>query len=94
MRAVFNGRTIAESDATILLEGNHYFPPESVDWQYLQRSWMKTPCYWKGWASYHHVVVDGDVARRAAWVYRHPGFLARRIKNHVAFWKGVDVFEQ
>lgn len=93
MRAVFNGATIAESDDTICLEGNHYFPPDSVDTNLLRPSRMKSLCFWKGVASYQHVVVDGVTAQRAAWVYRHPSPLARRIKGHVAFWNGVEVRE-
>lgn len=91
MRAVFNGATVAESDDTVELEGNHYFPAESVDPRYLERSRMKSLCFWKGVASYRHVSVDGATARNAAWVYRHPSPLARRIKGRVAFWNGVEV---
>lgn len=93
MRAVFNGCTIAQSKDTVYLEGNHYFPPESVDARLLQPTHMKSLCMWKGIASYHHVSANGQVAKRAAWMYRHPSPLARRIKNHVAFWNEVEVRE-
>lgn len=91
MRAVFNDTTVALSDETIELEGYHYFPPDSVDPQYLRPSRMKSLCFWKGVASWHHVVVGDTVAARAAWTYRHPSPLARRIKGHVAFWNEVQV---
>lgn len=93
MRATYNGSTIAQSDATVRVEGNHYFPPDSVDERYLRRSRMKSLCFWKGVASYRHVEVDGMVAKNAAWLYRHPSPLARRIKGHVAFWNGVEVID-
>jgi uncharacterized protein (DUF427 family) len=91
MRAVFNGITIARSDETIVVEGSHYFPPDSVDPSALQRSWMKSPCYWKGIASYYHVEADGQRSRNAAWTYRHPPPWIRKIKHHIAFWNGVQV---
>jgi uncharacterized protein (DUF427 family) len=91
MRATCNGATIAQSDETILVEGNHYFPPESVDSTFLRRSRMKSLCPWKGVASYHHVQVAGERSANAAWSYRHPYPWIRKIKNRVAFWNGVDV---
>lgn len=91
VRAVFNGVTIAESRDTVLLEGNHYFPPDSVNHEHLERTRMKTLCPWKGIASYFTVSADGVTDRNAAWTYRHPSPLARRIKGHVAFWSGVEV---
>jgi uncharacterized protein (DUF427 family) len=89
--AVFNGQVIARSDATVVVEGNHYFPPEAVQPEFLQRTWMKSLCPWKGVASYYTVEVDGVRDANAAWTYRHPSPLARRIKNHVAFWGRVRV---
>ncbi len=89
--AIFNGQVIARSDATILVEGNHYFPPEAVRPEFLQRTRMKSLCPWKGAASYYTVEVDGARDTNAAWTYRHPSPLARRIKNHVAFWGDVVV---
>ena len=89
--AVFNGQVIAHSDATVVVEGNHYFPAEAVHDEFLTRSRMKSLCPWKGVASYYTVEVDGVRDANAAWTYRHPSPLARRIKNHVAFWGDVRV---
>lgn len=91
IEAIFNGAVVARSADTVLVEGNHYFPPGSVKQRFLVRSWVKSLCPWKGLASYYTVEVDGVRARNAAWTYRHPSPLARRIKNHVAFWGGVQV---
>ena len=91
MRAVWNGITIAESDDTIVVEGNHYFPSGSVDPNMLKRSWMKSLCPWKGLASYYHIEVNGKQNANAAWFYPEPKSAAQQIKDHVAFWKGVKV---
>lgn len=91
MRAIWNGVTIADSDDTVMVEGNHYFPPESVDERYLVRSRMRSLCPWKGIASYYHVEAGGERNRNAAWTYRHPYPWIRRIRRHVAFWSGVLV---
>lgn len=91
VEAVYKARVIARSDATVVVEGNHYFPADSVDNQYLTRSRAKSLCPWKGVASYYSVEVDGVRARNVAWVYRHPSPLARSIKNHVAFGGPVHV---
>jgi uncharacterized protein (DUF427 family) len=90
-RAIWNGRVIAESDSFQLVEGNVYFPPESVRREYLQDSDHQTRCPWKGDASYHHIAVDGDVRENAAWYYPDPSTEASHIKDHVAFWRGVTV---
>ncbi len=90
-RAVWNGNVIAESDETVVVEGNHYFPPDSLDESLLHPSDSNTRCPWKGMASYYNVVVDGQVNRDAAWVYRDPSAAAAEIKDHVAFWRGVTV---
>jgi uncharacterized protein (DUF427 family) len=90
-KAIWNGEVIAQSDATIMVEGNHYFPPESIDSTYLQMSQSQTVCPWKGTASYYDVVVDEKVARGAAWYYENPKPAASEIKNYVAFWRGVTV---
>jgi uncharacterized protein (DUF427 family) len=91
MKAVFNGVTIADSDDTIVVEGNHYFPPDSVRWEHLSPSRARSVCPWKGLSSYYHVhAADGD-ARSAAWTYRRPFPWIRKIRNHVAFWGGVEV---
>jgi uncharacterized protein (DUF427 family) len=91
MRAIWNGQVLAETERTKVVEGNHYFPPESLNPEYFTKSRTKTLCPWKGLASYYTVVVDGNVNSDAAWYYPHPFPLARRIKNHVAFWNGVTV---
>lgn len=91
IEAIFNGMVVARSADTVLVEGNHYFPPDSVEQGFLVRSRAKSLCPWKGLARYYTVEVDGVRARNAAWTYRHPSPLARRIKNHVAFWGGVQV---
>lgn len=91
VRAVWRGVVVAESDDTVVVEGNHYFPPESVRWDHLRPSDSHTVCPWKGLASYHDVVVEGEVNRDAAWYYPAPSPLATRIKDRVAFWRGVQV---
>ncbi len=91
MQAIWNGKVLAESDATVVVEGNHYFPPESIHKQYFQPSDKHTTCPWKGLASYYDVVVDGKVNKDAAWYYPDPKPAAKQIKDRVAFWKGVDV---
>jgi uncharacterized protein (DUF427 family) len=90
-KAIWNGAVIAESDETVVVEGNHYFPPGSVDRSLLQDSQRTTSCPWKGTASYHDVVVDGEVNPAAAWVYREPKAAAAEIRDHLAFWGGVEV---
>lgn len=91
VRAVWNGAVLADSDRTQVVEGNHYFPPDSVNWSYLSDSDTHTTCPWKGQASYYTVTVDGDHNTDAAWVYQDPKPAARRIRDHVAFWRGVHV---
>jgi uncharacterized protein (DUF427 family)/glutaredoxin len=91
MQAVFNGTVIAESDETRVVEGNHYFPRADVREDYLKPSKAKTLCFWKGLASYHDVEVDGVRNPGAAFYYPKPSPLARKIKDHVAFWQGVQV---
>lgn len=89
--AVFNDTVVASSDEVIWIEGNAYFPPDSIDMEYLRPIRWKSLCFWKGVASYFDVVVDGQVSKGAAWVYRHPSPLARKIKGHIAFWNEVKV---
>ena len=91
MKATWHGGTIAESDQTIVVEGNHYFPPDSINRSYFTPSATHTTCGWKGEASYYDVVVDGAANKDAAWFYPDPKPAAANIKNYVAFWKGVDV---
>ncbi|MGQ9528808.1 DUF427 domain-containing protein [Chloroflexus sp.] len=90
-RAVWNGAVIAESPTTIVVEGNHYFPPESVRREYLRDSQTHTVCPWKGTASYYDVVVNGQVNRDAAWYYPTPKEEARQIAGYIAFWRGVRI---
>lgn len=91
MKAICNGVTIADSDETIIVEGNHYFPLGSVRAQALRASRMKSLCPWKGIASHYHVQVDGVTIRNGAWTYRHPYPWIRKIRNRVAFWGAIDV---
>jgi uncharacterized protein (DUF427 family) len=91
MRAIWRGVTLAESERTVLLEGNHYFPPESVDWERLEPSRMRSVCPWKGIARYYTVTAHGERSRHAAWSYPLPFPWVRRIKRHVAFWRDVEV---
>ncbi|MFW6290261.1 MAG: DUF427 domain-containing protein [Mariniphaga sp.] len=91
MKAIWKGKTIAESSNTKQVEGNEYFPPESVNRQYLKQSSTHTKCSWKGTASYYNLEVDGEVNKDAAWYYPEPSKAASEIKDHVAFWKGVEV---
>jgi len=90
-KAVWNGEVLAESDDTVVVEGNHYFPIESVNTEYLQDSDSHTRCFWKGVASYYDVVVDGQRKSDAAFYYPDPSKAAKKIKDHVAFWRGVKV---
>ncbi len=90
-KAIWNGATIAQSDVTVIVEGNHYFPRDSVDTAYLADSSKHTRCPWKGTASYFDVVVDGQVNKDAAWYYPEPKPAAEQIKDYVAFWRGVRV---
>lgn len=91
MKAVWNGKTLAESDATIIIEGNHYFPATSIKCEFFAPSETHTVCPWKGTASYYDVTVDGKINKDAAWFYPEPKDAAQEIKNYVAFWKGVEV---
>ena len=90
-RAVWNGTVIAESDQTVVVEGNHYFPRESVHDELLEPSSKHTTCSWKGEASYYSLSVDGAMNADAAWYYPDPKSEAAEIKDHVAFWRGVTV---
>lgn len=90
-KAVFNNTIIADYDDIILLEGNHYFPPESVNMQYLRPSETSTVCPWKGLATYYDVVVEDKEIRDAAWSYPDPSTSATAIKDHVAFGEDVEI---
>lgn len=89
--ATWNNTTIAESDATIVIEGNHYFPPDSVNMALFEDSATHSHCPWKGEASYKTIVVDGERNKDAAWYYPEPKDKAAEIKGYFAFWKGVKV---
>ena len=91
MRATWHHTVLAESDDTIVVEGNHYFPPESIKSEHLRPSDTHTTCPWKGEASYYDIVVDKEVNRDAAWYYPRPKEAAKEIEGRVAFWKGVKV---
>jgi uncharacterized protein (DUF427 family) len=91
MKATWNGALLAASDATIVVEGNHYFPPDSVRREHFRDSATHSVCPWKGLASYYDVVVGDAVNGDAAWYYPAPKDAAKEIANYVAFWKGVKV---
>ena len=93
MKAIWNNETVAESDDTIIIEGNHYFPPESVKIEYLVDSSTSTTCPWKGEASYYDIVIGDDINKDAAWFYPEPKEKAKEIKDYVAFWRGVRIVE-
>ncbi len=91
MKAIWNNQIIAESDDIVNIEGNAYFPFESVKKEYLRESNTKTVCHWKGTASYYSLEVGGQANEDAVWYYAEPSELARAIKGRVAFWKGVKI---
>jgi uncharacterized protein (DUF427 family) len=91
VRATWNGVTIAESDATVVVEGQHYFPRASVRDECLRSSWLVSLCWWKGLARYYTLEVEGMRNTNAAWSYPRPWPWIRKIRGHVAFWKGVQV---
>lgn len=93
MKAIWNDKIIAESDATIVIENNHYFPPESVKSEFLKPSETHTTCAWKGVASYYTLDVNGQENKDAAWYYPEVSELAKSIKGYVAFWRGVQITE-
>ncbi len=91
MQASWNGQVIADSDATIVVEGNHYFPPDSIKQEFFQTSDHTTVCGWKGLANYYTIVVGDQRNENAAWYYAEPKSAADNIKAYVAFWRGVEV---
>ena len=91
MKAIWNNQVIAESDDTVVVEGNHYFPAEALKEEFFRPSATQTVCHWKGTASYYDVVVDGETNKDAAWYYPDTKPEAKNIENRVAFWKGVRV---
>jgi uncharacterized protein (DUF427 family) len=90
-KAIWNNAVLAESDKTIVVEGNHYFPPDAVHTEFFNSSSTHTICSWKGTASYYDVVVDGQLNKDAAWFYPDPKDAANKISGYVAFWHGVQV---
>lgn len=91
MQAVFNGTVIAESDDTVVVEGNHYFPASSLRTEYVEPTDTHTRCAWKGIASYYSVTVGDVSGKDAAWHYPEPSRMAEAVKGRVAFWRGVEV---
>ena len=91
MKAIWNNTVLAESDDTVLVEGNHYFPTSTLKREFITLSNHKTSCAWKGQASYYSLIVDGEMNTDAAWYYANPKPEAEEIKDRVAFWKGVKV---
>jgi uncharacterized protein (DUF427 family) len=91
MRATWKDSVLAESDDTVVVEGNHYFPAESLNREHFRESGTHTTCPWKGVASYYDVVVGGETNSDAAWYYPEPKDAAKEITGRVAFWKGVEV---
>lgn len=91
MKAIWNNKTIAESNGTVVVEGNHYFPKDSIRAEYFQPSPTHTVCGWKGTASYYDIVVEGKTNPDAAWYYPETKPDAKNIEGYVAFWKGVEV---
>ena len=91
MQAIWKNQVIAESDATVVVEGNHYFPPESINAEFFQDSEKRSSCFWKGKASYKDIVVNGETNKNAAWNYLEPKARAENIKGYFAFWRGVEI---
>lgn len=91
MKAIWNNTVIAESDETKMIEGNHYFPPESINKDYFKNTDIHTTCPWKGKASYYSIEVNGKENTDAAWYYPDTKNAAKEIQNYVAFWKGVSI---
>ena len=91
VQAVWHGVVLAESENTVVVEGNHYFPPDAIKREYLEPSPRQSVCFWKGRAGYYDAVVDGERNPGAAWYYPSPSPAAKKIENHVAFWHGVKV---
>jgi len=93
MKAIYQGQVIAESDQTIHVEGNQYFPPESVNMEFLKKSELHSVCHWKGKASYYDVIVGEAINKDAAWYYPNPSSMADKLKNYIAFWRGVGIIK-
>jgi len=90
-KAMLNGVVIAESNDTVMVENNHYFPPESIKQDYFSEASKTTVCGWKGTSNYFDITVEGQTAEAAAWTYKEPKEAAKEIKDYVAFWGAVSV---
>ena len=90
-KAVWESTVLAESDDIVVVEGNKYFPPEAIHWEYFKQNGQTTTCPWKGTANYYDIEVNGKKNPAAAWYYAEPKPAASQIRGHVAFWKGVQV---
>jgi uncharacterized protein (DUF427 family) len=93
VKAIWQGVVLAESDDTVVVEGNHYFPEQSLNREFFRESSHHSLCPWKGIASYYTVEVDGEHNENAAWYYQKPSLLARKVEGRVAFWRGVRIIE-
>jgi uncharacterized protein (DUF427 family) len=93
MKAIFNKIVVAQSDNTVVVEGNHYFPLESIRSEFFTETNHHSTCPWKGEASYYTLEVNDEISENAAWFYNNPKDAAKEIKNYVAFWKNVSVEE-
>lgn len=93
MKAIWNGEILAESEDTLVIEGNHYFPPDSISKSFFKQSDYQTNCPWKGKASYYTLKVKNSENKNAAWYYPNPKPAAEEIQNYIAFWNGVEVSE-
>lgn len=91
MKAIWNGAVLADSNDTVVVEGNHYFPPSALHLDFFRKSDKHTVCPWKGTASYYDIEVDGKSNKDAAWFYPDPSSAANNVRGYVAFWKGVEV---
>lgn len=92
-KAFWNGAVLAKSDETVVVDGDHYFPPETLKQDHLEESHTRTICPWKGQATYYNVIVNGTINRDAAWSYSTPKPAAEKIRGYVAFWRGVQVVD-
>ena len=93
MKAIWNGAVLAQSDDTVVVDGNHYFPADAIDTSRFEDSETHTTCSWKGLASYKTVVVDGERNADAAWFYPEPSEEAAMVTDRIAFWRGVEVVD-
>jgi uncharacterized protein (DUF427 family) len=90
-KAIWNGTIIAESNETVIVEGNHYFPPDAINTEFFKNSTTHTNCHWKGLASYYNIEVKGQTNSNGAWYYPNPLPAASEITGYIAFWRGVKV---